>query len=282
LLLIPLYAACFVIIQSGLAYAPPLRFAALRLLIAGGGLLLVAGITRQPLRVPCQFWPWLLVLAITAGAIGYATMFLSPGRTGAGIASVLGNTQPLILTVLGATFLGERVTHRQVGTLLLGLAGVVTVSLSSLPEFGLSGLLGAAYALASAVSFSVAAVVMKRLGSSAPLLAMTAWQFLLGALPLLVLSVGFEGADVVRWTPRFVGLLLSLGLGGTALTTATWYWLIQHDDVGRLSIYLFLIPIVGIVLAVALLGERPTLVTSAGAALTVLAVLSSLAPDARR
>ena len=86
----------------------------------------------------------------------------------------------------------------------------------------------------------------------------------------------------MHWTPRFVGLLLSLGLGGTALTTTTWYWLIQRDDVGRLSLYLFLIPLVGVVLAVALLGERLTLMTSAGLALTVLAVLSSLAPDARR
>lgn len=92
LLLIPLYAACFVVIRSGLAYASPLRAAATRRLLIAGGAFLLVGMTRQPLRIHRQMWPWLVVLALTAGAVGYTTMFLSPGRAGAGTASVLGNT----------------------------------------------------------------------------------------------------------------------------------------------------------------------------------------------
>ena len=282
LLLIPLYAACFVTIRLGLAYAPPLRFAALRLLVAGSALLLFAGVTRQPLRIHRRFWPWLLVLALTAGAFGYGTMFLSPGRAGAGIATVLGNTQPLILVVLGAALLGERITRPEILTVVLGLTGVVVISFSALSELRLSGLLGALFAFASAVSFAVAAVIMKRLGHAVPLLTMTAWQFLLGAVPLFALSAGVERASTVRYTPLFLGLLLLLGLGGTALTTAAWYWLIQRDAVGRLSLYLFLVPIVGVVLAVILLGEQLTLTTGAGITLTVVGVLTTLLRDARR
>ena len=191
-------------------------------------------------------------------------MFLSPGRAGAGIATVLGNTQPLILVVLGAALLGERVTRNQVIAVVLGLTGVVVLSLSALSELRLSGLVGALYAFASAASFAVAAVIMKRLGQGVPLLAMTAWQFLLGAVPLLALSAGTERGWAVHWTPPFLGLLLLLGLGGTATTTAAWYWLIQRDDVGRLSLYLFLVPIVGVLLAVVLLGETVTLSTGVG------------------
>jgi drug/metabolite transporter (DMT)-like permease len=60
-----------------------------------------------------------------------------------------------------------------------------------------------------------------------------------------------------------------------------WYWLVQHDDVGRLSLYLFLVPLLGVAFAVALLGERITLSTGAGMALTLLAVLAILQHDAR-
>lgn len=282
LLIIPLYAICFVAIRLGLAYAPPLRFAALRLLVAGAALLMLAAATHQPLVIPRRSWPGLLALAGAAGTIGYGAMFLSPGWADASIASVLGNTQPLMLVVLGATILGERITRQQVVALVLGLVGVTFVSFSAFTELRLAGLVGALLAFASAASFAVASVLMKRLGPSIPLLAMTAWQFLLGALPLFAFSAWFERSAVIRWAPPFVGILLLLGLGGTALTTAVWYWLIQHDDVGRLSLLLFLVPIVGVFLAVVLLSESLTLSIVVGIALTVLGVFSALSHDAQR
>lgn len=159
---------------------------------------------------------------------------------------------------------------------------MLVLSLSALTELRLSGLAGTLFAFVSAVSFAVAPELMKRFGPSVPLLAMTAWQFLLGALPLLALSALLERTAVVRWTPPFVGLLLLLGLSGTALTTATWYWLIQRDDVGRLALYLFLVPIVGLVLAVVLLGEQLTIPISAGMALTLLGVLGALRRDVQQ
>jgi drug/metabolite transporter (DMT)-like permease len=132
-------------------------------------------------------------------------MFLSPGMSSAGIASVLGNTQPLILVVLGAALLGERVTPLQVMSLVLGLAGVVLIALSALVQLHLSGFEGALFALASAVAFCLAAVVIKRLGSGVPLLAMASWQFLLGAIPLFVLSVWREGSTTVHWDATLCG-----------------------------------------------------------------------------
>ncbi len=273
LLLIPLYAICFVAIRIGLQDAPPLRFAALRLLVAGLSLLFVAGISHQPLCIGRRFWPGLLALALTAGAFGYGAMFLSPGQTGAGIASVLGNTQPLILVALGAWLLGERVTRQKLLTLVLGLAGVSVLSLAALSALRLAGLVGALFAFASAVSFAVATVLMKRLGTAAPLLAITAWQFILGAAPLFALSSLLEGATPIRWTSAFVGIVLLLGVGGTAITTTSWYWLAQRDDVGRLSLYLFLVPVVGVILSMAMLGERVSLFTGFGVLLTLCAVV---------
>jgi drug/metabolite transporter (DMT)-like permease len=97
-----------------------------------------------------------------------------------------------------------------------------------------------------------------------------------------VLSAFVDRGASVRWAPPFIGLLLLLGLGGTALTTAVWYWLIQHDDVGRLSLYLFLVPIVGVGLAVVVLGEPVTLTTGVGMALTAFGVLMALHRDTGR
>jgi drug/metabolite transporter (DMT)-like permease len=90
-------------IKAGLAFAPPLRFAAFRALAAGAALLSsVMMLRRQPLLTPRRYWPWLPVVAGAGTVIAYGTMFLSPGRTGAGLASVLGNTTPLLIIVLAA------------------------------------------------------------------------------------------------------------------------------------------------------------------------------------
>lgn len=110
---------------------------------------------------------------------------------------------------------------------------------------------------------------------------MTAWQSLLGALPLFALSAVWEGAQRVQWTLSFVVLLLLLGPGGTALTTTVWYWLIQRDDAGRLSLYLFLVPNMRDHPCGSHACERLTLLSAAGITLTVLVVLYALRHDAR-
>jgi drug/metabolite transporter (DMT)-like permease len=59
-------AACFVALKAGLAYAPPLRFAALRLLVGGLATFAVLLLWRQPLAPPRWAWPRLAALAMAA------------------------------------------------------------------------------------------------------------------------------------------------------------------------------------------------------------------------
>ena len=101
----------FCVDQGRAGLAPPLLFGGLRALIGGAALLGLMVVLRQRLVPPRERWGGVLALALTATSLAFGAMFLSPGRTGAGIASVLGNAQPLILVVLAAAFLGERMTR---------------------------------------------------------------------------------------------------------------------------------------------------------------------------
>ena len=62
-----------------------------------------------------------------------------------------------------------------------------------------------------------------------------------------------------------------LALPGSAFGTALWYWLTQRDEVGRLSLVLFLVPVLGLALGAVLFGERVPVAQLLGAALIVLA-----------
>ena len=267
-----IYAVCFVVIKAGLDYAPPLQFGGLRALIGGAALLGLMVVLRQPLLPPRRHWVGVLVLALTATTLSFGAMFLSPGRAGAGIASVLGNTQPLILVVLAAAFLGERMTRGKWISLILGLTGVSLISWQALAGPNVFGLSGTILALTAAAGAAFGSIFFKHMRVTTGLLAIAAWQLILGSLPLLAVSALLERDPRVIWNVQFVAPLLFLALVGTAFANAGWYWLVQRGDVGRLALYLFFVPIFGLGIAAQVFGERVGPLEIAGSLLTIAAI----------
>jgi drug/metabolite transporter (DMT)-like permease len=250
-----IYAVCFVAIKAGLAFAPPLFFAGLRAEIAAAALLAVVVLLRRPVLPAVTGWAGLVALALTSTSLGFGAMFLSPVRTGAGIASVLGNVQPLFVLVLAAVLLGELLTRAKVIALVLGLAGVTLISLPAIAGADASGISGLLLALGSSASLGVGNVILKKIGTRHDLLTMTAWQLALGGLPLLALALVVERGAEVAWTGTFVALLLVLALAGTALPYVAWNHLARYEEIGRLTLYLFLVPVLGVALAILLFSE---------------------------
>ena len=276
-----IYAVCFVAIKAGLPFMPPLRFAGLRGFLGGLALLGLMAALRQPLLPPRQSWPRIVALGLASTTIGFGAMFLSPGRTGAGIASVLGNTQPVIVPALAALFLGERMTRSKWIALALGMIGVALIASPALAGADAYGVSGAVLALAASSGLAVGSVIVKRMGSTVDLLALTAWQLVVGSLPLFAISIVVEREAFVAWNATFVGLLLFLALIGTAFANAVWYWLIRHDDVGRLTMFFFLVPVFGLVLAALAYGETISLQEGAGVVVTLVGI-GAVAWDAWR
>ncbi|GAB4430393.1 MAG: DMT family transporter [Chloroflexi bacterium OHK40] len=271
------YALCFVAIKDGLAFAPPLRFAALRGLVGGAALLGLLVASRRTLMPPRDSWPWITALAATATTIAFGAMFLSPGRTGAGVAAVLGNLQPVLVPALAATFLGERMSGGKWTALLLGLAGGILIAA---PAFaGPAGVDGPLLALAASLGLAASSIIAKRMQPQLDVLQLTAWQLVAGSLPLLLVSAITEAGVAIAWNSNFLGLLLFLALPGTAIANAVWYWLIRQGDVGRLSMFFFLVPVLGLLLGATVFAEPIGLLEGIGVGLT-LAGIGAVAREA--
>lgn len=275
------YAACYSAIKAGLAYAPPLRFAGMRAVLGGAVLLGLVLVLGKPLLPPRRLWPGVAALAATGTFLSFGAMFLSPGHGGAGIASVLGNTGPLLVVVLAAIFLGERVTRAKAASLVLGLAGVSLIAYPVITDPTRRGALGAILPLVAAAGTAVQSVIVKRLELREAVLPVTAWQFVLGGLPLLMVSAVVERGAVVTWSGTFVSLFLFLTLVGTSAATALWFWLVQDDEVGRLTLQLFLVPVLGLLFAMAFFREAIGTLEAAGILLVVLGI-SLTFRDSRR
>lgn len=247
---------CYVQIKEGLLYAPPLRFAGFRTLLAGLFLLSAASILQKRILPAPTRWVWILPLGLFATTLTFGSMFLAPVFTSAGLASVLGNLQPFVLLALAVIFLHERITGGKIAALSLGIGGIVFLFWNQLGA-GMGGALaGGALALVSSASAAVGSLLVKRMRPGTDLLLVAGWQLVFGSLVLLGLSLLWE-SSAVQWSLSFLRILLFLSFLETALGTLIWFWLLQRNEAGRLGQALFLIPVTGLVFAALLRGEAP-------------------------
>lgn len=279
------WGLCFVLIQASLPNPAPLLLAGTRALV-GGAILALAAVLRAPVtargggarRAPPsapgggvrRSLPSLglvVALALSNVALAFGAMYLAADRAGAAVASVLTGTQPLLLAGAGWLWFGEHASRRSGAGLALGLGGVVVAaSVAS----GATSPAGIALALVAAMAPATGTLLMRRLAGRVDLLVTTAVQFLLGGALLTVVSGLVEPWAAVNWDRAVPGLLV-LGVAGTGLAYLGWFWLLGRLSLVRLGAALFLVPVVGVVAAVAL-GERPAPVELAGMTLAVAGV----------
>jgi drug/metabolite transporter (DMT)-like permease len=250
----------------GAAYVPsqwlaqsvgPFEAAAWRLGIGGLVLFALMLARRQPLSpgVPILSVLW---LGLTQTAIFYGAMFWGIVHGGAGLASVLANTDPLFVAVLAVAFLGEHLSRTQQVGLAFGFAGVACAACSG----GLwppHPTLAAGIVLIGAFAWSVGTIVAVGAlrGASHPI-SLAAWQMTLGAALLAVVSPLGEH-DKVPSSARDIGLILFLGLLCSAFPTALFYFALRVGAASEISALFFLVPVIGVATAWPLLGEQLTL-----------------------
>lgn len=254
--------ACFVSIRSGLADIPVLWFAALRALI--GGVVLVGLGFGQHRRLPRGRSEWAVVtgLGLANATVGFAAMFLGVVHLATGIASVVANAQPLLIVLPAWALYGERPSRRTIVGLGVGLVGLVVVGV---PGGGGSG---AALSLGAAGAATAGTLIARRLGTLDDVVA-GGWSFLLGGAMLAVWAGLAEGTPTIRWSLRFVGILAFLGVLGTAAVYVAWFKEARRCPLYRLTAWTFAVPLFGLVLAVVIEGEQPSVWTAVGLSVVI-------------
>lgn len=267
-----LWALCYPLVATGLSYVPPLFYGFLRALLSGLVLLGLGRILGRPLISGRRNWVLVCAIGFTATTIGFWGMFYAGGILSPGLATVLSNTQPLIAAALAFPFLHERIDRRALMGLLIGFSGVLLMSLGSgsLPEETL--VLGIAYILVAAIGLAIGNVIMKMIATSVDIINAMGWQLLIGAMPLVLLSIAGETYHTLNLDMTFLINLLILSLLGTALPFVMWFWLLQKKPLHKLNSYSFLTPVIGLGLGYIFYAESLTAVQFGGA----IAVISGV------
>ncbi len=271
-----IWSANWIVMKLAMADCGPFTFSLLRYLGATALLFALLAQRGESLAPPPLGPTALIGLTQTAGFTALAQWALVRG--GAGKTALLVYTMPFWTVLLARLVLGERLGAAQRASLLGAAAGLLLILQpwsaglqlrSSLPAIG------------AGVSWAAATVAAKRLFARQPVsaLRLSAWQMLLGTAFLVPLAV-WVPERALHWSAGLVAALLYNVVLASGLAWTLWQFVVQRLPAGVAGLSSLAIPLTGVVLAWALLGERPDPLEGVG--MVVLGAALALLLRARR
>lgn len=273
LLVAVIWGANFVVIDGGLSSFPPLLFAALRFaFVAFPAILFV--------KAPSRRWGGILAVGLFQGVGQFGLLFVGMHLgVPAGLASLVLQGQAAFTVLFAALVLRDRPRPLVIGGVLIGLAGLVVIIIGDN-----AAPLGALLMIVGAGACWAAANVSTKLTRPSNGFALTVWSAAVAPIPLLGLSLIFEGPG--RDWSAVTGVNAS-GLGALAFTVilstlvafGIWASLLKSNSPATVGSFSLLVPVVGIVTAWLVRHEVPNAIELGGGVLILIGVTCVLRPD---
>lgn len=262
---IVIWGANWPVMKAGLAHMTPIWLSTARF-VSGALCLFILQIVTKKLRFPPRKdWPLVasvgLLQMLTFTVLGAFAMTEVP----AGRSAILAYTTPLWVTPIAVLFFRQSLSRRQLVGSLLGGVGVVVLFNPFTFNWSDKVLVVANLMLLTA-SFAWAMCILhlryhKGVCSAYEL---APWQMLLASVPLALMARIFEGPYTGDSSVSLIEILLFMGPLATAFcfvaVNAASMWLSSTS----MSTAMLGVPVIGLLMSVAFLGEQLTLTLGIG------------------
>jgi O-acetylserine/cysteine efflux transporter len=245
-----IWGVAFVVSKVGLQSFTPPQLTALRFIVAA-----VAVIWLPRPNIP---WPKLIAIGLTVFTGQFLLQFfgISFGMP-AGLTAVVSQTQALFTVIFAAIVISDRPSARQITGMLTAFTGLLMIGLTI---GGSITFLGFSLTLASAISWAIGNVLVKRL-PRVDMLHLMVWASLVPPLPALAISFAIDGPGGL-WSSlmhaSWAGLAapVYLGLLASVFAYAIWGSLLQRYSTGAVAPFALLSPCVGAITSAIVFGEQ--------------------------
>ena len=248
------------ILKIGVTDLAPLTFRALTLPFAAIGLLTVAQLSGDGIRIPREWWARVVVLALLNIAGWNGFVLFGVQQLPAGRSAILAYTMPLWATAIATVVLHEPLGKRKLTGLVLGIAGMAILigdefrAMSKAP-------FGVAMILAAALTWAFGTVLLRKWKPPLPQNTLTGWMMIVGWLPIAFLAPFFDPQPLVTalgslGARGWFAIAYNIFLAGTVAHWA-WFHLARTLPVAVSSLSSLPVPVVGVFAGIVVLGEKP-------------------------
>lgn len=280
-----------VAMKGVIPHTTPLFMAGVRLLPAGLLVLAAAIAAGRPQPKGWTAWAWIALFALVDGLMFQG--FLAEGlvRTGAGLGSVMIDSQPIAVALMAWLLFGETIGIWGWLGLAIGIGGI---TLLGLPDAWIQALLqgrvpldgaqlgagliydlfqnGQWLMLLASLSMAVGTVIMRYVSRHADPVSATGWHMILGGIPLFALSAMTETGQVsqldgANWLAMGYSTLF-----GSAIAYGLFFYFAASGSLTSLSSLTFLTPVFALLFGNLFLAEMLTPIQWGGVGLTLVSI----------
>ena len=219
-----------------------------------------------------------LMIIVAFGVAGtFAQLMANTSRV-----IIVNYSMPVWGSVMAYFVLGERINRQAAIGLALCIAGLA-VLIYPVMEQSVREPVGLLLALVCALGWGGGTVYMKWARIKGDLLAISFWQIVVGVAVFGTFYLVFNGLphyEPLQW--RTWGGLLFNGVLGTGIAYFVWFNIIGRLTTVMASLGSLINPVVGVIGAMIILGDRPTFTDAIGFALIFAAAACVMIPSRRK
>lgn len=268
-----IWSSSFIAAKYAYAVIDPALMVGVRLLIAA---LLVLPVCRRYIgKIPRREWKPLLAVSFITYVFTLMLQFIGLKYTSAASASTIVGLEPLLMVFIGHFFFNDkaRAYHWICGA--AAFAGVALLMAGGAEEGGEVGWFGCLLVLLAGIGFCTAVRPTQRLIARIGAPAVTSVSIAVSSLMCLPFSLALAQSYTVHWSWQGVVSLLYLGVGCSWY--AYWLW---NKGTGSVpanvsGLLISLEPVVGVLLAVLILGEHLSPVSALGVFVVIAATFAA-------
>lgn len=253
----------------------PFTLAFLRFLLAA---LILLPFTMHKLKVKKRDIPMLILLAIVGFNI-HISFFLWGLKLASSInAPIIASSAPIFLFLGSWFFLKEHPKRKVLLGTLVSLLGVIIIIARPLLEHGIdTSVMGNIFYLFGTFALVIYTILLKRISHKYPVSVLTFWTFAISSVffvPLVLWETQsapfLHDLNIQGYIGIFYGAIFSSLLAYLCYTLA-----IKHIAANEIGIFMYVDPVVTVLIAIPLLGETITTPFLAGALFVFLGIFIS-------
>ena len=272
-----IFGTTFLTIKIGIeAGAPPLFSAGIRFFLAGIILMILFKLKRKEI-MPHIFSKRIMYAGFCLTFMTFASLYWSEQYISSGLAAVLSATGPMMILLIQAKRNREKLQKEQLVALVIALIGVIFVSLPGMhQQVSFIWSIACIVLVIGELFYGIGSIrskeILSDLSNVSPFL-INGIQMFYGGILLLIASIIVEQPNITvltSWSVQWPILyLIFIGsIGGHGL----YYWLLSKTNPVFPSTWLYVSPLIAIIVGYIILGEPLNPTMGMGACLILIGV----------